>query len=50
MFLIIVLILFIISFFLAFRSLKTLNEKPEIKDVKKSLDKNRIIFHGHSSK
>ena len=51
MFLTIVIILFIISFLLALKSLKTVNEKPEIKDVKKSLDKNRVIFHSenHSS-
>ena len=50
MFLIIVVILLLIAFLLALRSLKTLNEKPLIKHIKKNLDKNRIIFHSHSSK
>jgi Na+/H+ antiporter NhaC len=45
MFWIIVLLLFIISFLLALKSLGTLNEKPKIGLVKKSLDKNRIIYH-----
>lgn len=49
MFIQIVAILFIISFLLALRSLKSVNEKPEVEDVKKSLDKNRVIFHSHSS-
>lgn len=49
MFIFIVLALFIVSFVLALRSIKTVNEKPGIKDVKKSLDKNRVIFHSHSS-
>lgn len=51
MFLAIVIILFIVSFLLALKSLKTVNEKPQIKDVKKSLDKNRVIFQSqnHSS-
>ena len=50
MFIIIVLILLIVSFLLALRSVKTVNEKPEVKDVKKSLDKDRIIYHSQSSK
>lgn len=50
MFIIIVLILLIVSFILALRSVKTVNEKPEVKDVKKSLDKDRIIYHSQSSK
>lgn len=49
MFIQIVILLFIISFLLALRSLKFVNEKPEVGDVKKSLDKNRVIFHSHSS-
>lgn len=49
MFIQIVVVLFIISFFWALKSVKTVNEKPEVKDVKKSLDKNRVIFHSHSS-
>lgn len=50
MFIFIALILLAVSFILAVRSLKTVNEKPEIKDVKKSLDKDRIIYHSQSSK
>jgi len=46
----IVFIIFIVSFILALRSLTTVNEKPEVKDVKKSLDKHRIIYHSQSSK
>ena len=49
MFLTITLILLVISFILAVRSLKSVNEKPEVKDVKKSLDKHRIIYHSQSS-
>lgn len=50
MFITIVLILLVVSFVLALRSLKTVNEKPEVKDVKKSLDKHRVIYHSQSSK
>ena len=42
-------LILIVSFILALRSLKNLDEKPEIGDVKKSLDKSRVIFHSHSS-
>lgn len=49
MFIQITLGLFLISFLMALRSLRTVNEKPGIKDVKKSLDKNRIIYHSQSS-
>lgn len=49
MFILITVILFIISFILALRSLRTVNEKPGIGAVKKSLDKDRVIFHAHSS-
>jgi hypothetical protein len=45
MFWIIVLLLFIVSFLLALRALKTLNEKPKIGLIKKSLDKDRVIYH-----
>ncbi|MEK7160088.1 MAG: hypothetical protein AAB702_01240 [Patescibacteria group bacterium] len=45
----IVVVLFIISFLMALKSLRTVNEKPKVNDVKKSLDKNRIIFHSKSS-
>jgi hypothetical protein len=44
-----VIVLFIISFILALRASRRLMEKPSIKDVKKSLDKHRVIFRGHSS-
>lgn len=50
MFIAIILILLLISFLFSFKSLKTINEKPETKEVKKSLDKQRVIFHGHSSR
>lgn len=49
MFVGIVLIILVVSFLLALRSLKTINEKPKLKDVKRSLDKDRIIFKSHSS-
>lgn len=49
MFIQIVAVLFLISFLMALRALKNVNEKPKIKEVKKSLDKNRIIFHSKSS-
>lgn len=49
MFILIVILLFIVSLLLSFRSLKTLNDKPGVGEVKKSLDKDRIIFKGHSS-
>lgn len=42
-------LLLIVSILLAMRSLKKINERPQIEEVKKSLDKHRIIFHGHSS-
>jgi hypothetical protein len=45
MFWIIVVSLFIVSLVLALKSVKTLNEKPKIGYVKKSLDKNRVIYH-----
>ncbi len=50
MIIVIVLVILLISFLLALYSLKNLNEKPGIKDVKKSLDKERVIYRGHSSK
>lgn len=49
MFIQIVLVLFIISFLMALKSLRTVNEKPGIKHIKKSLDKDRVIFHSQSS-
>ena len=50
MIIVIVLVILLISFLLALYSLKNLNEKPGIKDVKKSLDKERVIYRGYSSK
>ncbi|MGA2911550.1 MAG: hypothetical protein ABSE17_02840 [Candidatus Levyibacteriota bacterium] len=49
MFWLIVLVLFIVSFLLALKSLQTLNEEPKIGFVKKSLDKSRIIYHSRTS-
>jgi hypothetical protein len=49
MFIPIVLILLLVSFILALSSAAKVNEKPEVKDVKKSLDKSRVIFHDHTS-
>ena len=49
MFLQVVFVLFIISFLLALKSLGSVNEKPKVEDVKKNLDKNRVIFHSQSS-
>jgi hypothetical protein len=49
LFFIVTAVIFLISFLLALRSLKSLNEKPKMGDVKKSLDKHRIIYHSHSS-
>jgi len=46
----IILTILLISFILALYSLKSLNEKPGIKEIKKSLDKERVIYRGHSSK
>ncbi len=44
MFFVAIIIIFIISFLLALRSLKGLNEKPKMGYVKKSLDKHRVIY------
>ena len=50
MFLQIVIILALVSIFLAVRSLRKVDEKPEVKEVKRSLDKSRIVFWAsHSS-
>jgi hypothetical protein len=49
MFIFAVIVIFIIAFVLALKSLKTLNEKPGIKAVKRSLDKDRVIYHSRSS-
>lgn len=50
MIIVIALVILLISFILALFSLKSLNEKPGIKEIKKSLDKDRVIYRGHSSK
>ncbi len=44
MFFIVVAIIFLLSFVLALRSLKSLNDKPKMGHVKKSLDKHRVIY------
>jgi len=49
MFIQITIVLFIVSFLLALKSMRKINEKPEIESVKKSLDKNKVIFQSHSS-
>jgi hypothetical protein len=49
MFLSVVIVLFIISFFLALRALRSLGEKPKIESVKRSLDKSKIIYHSRTS-
>lgn len=46
----IVIFLFIVSFTLAVKSVRKIGEKPSVGDVKKSLDKHRVIFQTHSSK
>jgi len=48
MFINITILLLMLSFFLAVGSARKINEKPSIKNVKKSLDKSRIIFHSSS--
>lgn len=50
MIIVIILVILSLSFFLALYSLKSLNEKPGVKEIKKSLDKERVIYRGHSSK
>jgi hypothetical protein len=49
MFIFIVAIIFVIAFVLALKSLRTLDEKPGIKAIKRSLDKDRVIYHSRSS-
>jgi hypothetical protein len=44
-----VVIIFLVSFLLSLRSLKTINEKPKVSDVKKSRDKTKIIEESYSS-
>lgn len=48
MFINITIILFLISFVLAVKSARKLNEKPSVKNVKRSLDKDRVIYHSSS--
>ncbi len=50
MFVTITVLLFILSFILALRSAAKLGEKPSIKNVKKSIDKDKIIFHSSSGR
>lgn len=45
MFVNILIFLFIISFLMAIRSARKLNEKPSVKSVKRSADKDKIIAH-----
>ena len=49
MFLTAIIIILAVSFLLSLGSLKSLDEKPKTTEVKKSLDKHRVIFQGHSS-
>lgn len=49
MFYFVIIVIFIVSLIFALRSAIRLGDKPSIKDVKKSLDKDRVIFKGHSS-
>ena len=49
MFIIAIIVLLITAFILALWSLKNLNQKPGIKAIKKSLDKNRVVFHSRAS-
>jgi uncharacterized membrane protein len=48
MFINITIFLLVISFLMALRSAGKLNEKPSVKNVKKGLDKSKIIFHSSS--
>lgn len=49
MFIFAVILIFIVSFILALRSVKTIGDKPKVTEVKKSIDKDRIVFQTHSS-
>lgn len=40
--------LFVISFFWALLSLRKINNKPDINNVKKKLNKSRVVFQGKS--
>ncbi len=48
MFFYITLLLIIISFLGALKSARKINEKPLVKNVKKGLDKSKIIYHSSS--
>jgi hypothetical protein len=48
MFINITILLLILSLVLAIKSARKINEKPSVKNVKKSLDKDRIIFQSSS--
>lgn len=48
MFLDITVLLLAFSFLLAIRSARKLNEKPSVKNVKRGLDKSKIISHSSS--
>jgi hypothetical protein len=48
MFILITIGLFIISFILAVKSARKINEKPSVRNVKKGLDKSRVIYHSSS--
>lgn len=49
MFITAIFVILIISFLLSLKALRNLNDKPKISAVKRSLDKNRVIFKSHSS-
>lgn len=49
MFVKVVIFIAIISVLLAVWSLRGLNAKPDVKTLKKKLDKGRVIFHSSSS-
>lgn len=48
MFIYITLIIAVISFVLAVRSLRGINEKPDMEHLRKKLNKNKIIFKSYS--
>lgn len=48
-FLIAVIVIALISVGLAFWSLRGLERKPEVDEVKKKLEKGRVVFHSQTS-
>lgn len=48
MFIYIVLIIAIVSFLLAVKSLRGLNAKPDVEHLRKKLNKHKVIFQSHS--